>query len=339
MENNLKKLNFVKPQKLINSVDKHQSFINKKTYSKIIKYITDLQLSVYNFYKLNDEKPKNNNNNNNYGTNCIKKLLNKAKELINKNQPKDLQKQRFGNVMFRTWYDELEKYYDEEFSKDFNEEFNNKYMKDNNVTNSNNIKSTNSLDISDELKPYFFECFGNSKRIDYGTGHELNFILILLILTDLKFFEENNKELLRHLVQDIFYDYISICKKLQTVYNLEPAGSKGVYGLDDYFFIWFIFGSAELVDNNSGLNPKDIKNNIEELNKLSKTYAFFDAVYYKLKSSEGSLEQHSPVLFQISNVPLWSKITNGLIKMWEDELLKKFVVCQHIYFGSVLMLE
>ena len=33
-----------------------------------------------------------------------------------------------------------------------------------------------------ELKTYFLDSFGNQFRIDYGTGHELNFFCFLLIL-------------------------------------------------------------------------------------------------------------------------------------------------------------
>ena len=40
-----------------------------------------------------------------------------------------------------------------------------------------------------ELKVYLEECFGSTQRIDYGTGHEFNFLLFLLCLYKLGLYE------------------------------------------------------------------------------------------------------------------------------------------------------
>lgn len=108
-----------------------------------------------------------------------------------------------------------------------------------------------------ELVVYLNDAYGDKMRIDYGTGHELNMMVFLFIVNKLKPFDE---KLYSSLVHTVFYDYIFTMRKIQLYYNLEPAGSHGVWGLDDYHFLPFIFGASELIDNDIIKLPSDIHN-------------------------------------------------------------------------------
>ena len=127
-------------------------------------------------------------------------------------------------------------------------------------------------------------------------------------------------------------------RKLQINYILEPAGARGVWGLDEYQFIPFIFGASQLIDNNE-ITPKGILNDYT-LKSFKNEYIYLDCVdYIKSVKSGACFAEYAPILESITNAKNWSKIANGLVKMYEDDVLKRYVIIQHFYFGSVLVIE
>lgn len=91
------------------------------------------------------------------------------------------------------------------------------------------------------------EGFGNPTRIDYGTGHEMAFIMFLCCMFKINAYNADDKTAV---VVKVFQRYLELIRRLQLVYRMEPAGSHGVWSLDDYQFIPFIWGSAQLTGIN-----------------------------------------------------------------------------------------
>ena len=127
-----------------------------------------------------------------------------------------------------------------------------------------------------EIERYFIECFGNEKRIDYGSGMELNFVCWLLCLVKLGVLNLQTEA--PAIVFKIFWSYINVMRDIQSTYWLEPAGSHGVWGLDDYHFLPFLFGSSQLKDHKH-LKPKAIHNQ-EILDEFYTQYMYFACIRF-----------------------------------------------------------
>lgn len=97
-----------------------------------------------------------------------------------------------------------------------------------------------------EIVSYLVDAFGNSTRIDYGTGHEISFVMFLCSLFKVGFLKDEDRASIGCLV---FPKYLYVAQKLQKTYRMEPAGSHGVWSLDDFQFIPFIWGSSQLFGN------------------------------------------------------------------------------------------
>ncbi|KNZ74755.1 Serine/threonine-protein phosphatase 2A activator 2, partial [Termitomyces sp. J132] len=294
---------FIAPHKAILLPEQLQYFQTSKTRQEILSYIEALNDAVAGV-KLLDECSQS------AGVTVILDILSRVEETAKSIPPVENAASRFGNPAFRTFYDKV-----------------------NEISPSLHATLPGlPPDAVIELQGYFNEAWGNRTRIDYGSGMELNFLCWLLCLERLGVVLETDH---KALVIKVFWRYIEVMRVLQSTYWLEPAGSHGVWGLDDYHFLPFLFGSAQL-RGHKYIRPKAI-HDAEVVEEYAKNYIYFACIQFINSIKTASLRWHSPMLDDISAVKTWDKVNSGMIKMYQAEVLGKLPVMQHFLFGSILL--
>lgn len=182
-----------------------------------------------------------------------------------------------------------------------------------------------------ELGPYLCDAFGNPHRIDYGTGHELAFLLLLLCLARVGALKPPDRPAV---VTRAFAAYLRVTRKLQRTYFLEPAGSHGCWGLDDYQFLPFYWGASQL-DGHPHLKPSCIHDD-RVLADEAGSWLYLDAVSFVRTVKSGALRETSPMLSDISAMPSWARVAAGMGRMFDAEVLGKLPIAQHFLFGSLV---
>ena len=274
---------------IFNSVDL-ENFLSSPTCTEILRFLNDLNQCARG--RLFSSAGKRTHKK-------IDDALVRANELIDETPPEDFDPQRFGNKAFRKWHEKIAKEFSDE-SPDF-----------------------------DEFGVYFTRSFGDPHRLDYGTGHEATFLMLLLSI----YKTEKTTESLNHFLDLTFRSYLQIVRKLRAVYRLEPAGSHGVWSLDDYHFLPFLFGSSQLCGGSA--RPKDFLKNPSANEFIPDCDYFSDALLDIFRSKRGPFAEHSPVLHALGMYcGTWEDVNLGLLKMWRGEVLGKFPVAQHFWFGQ-----
>ncbi|XP_027629799.1 serine/threonine-protein phosphatase 2A activator isoform X2 [Tupaia chinensis] len=282
--------NFIIPKKEIHTVPDMGKWKRSQAYADYIGFILTLNEGVKGKkltfeYKVSEAIEK------------LVSLLNTLDRWIDETPPVD-QPSRFGNKAYRTWYAKL----DEEA--------------ENLVAT---VVPTHLAAAVPEVAVYLKESVGNSTRIDYGTGHEAAFAAFLCCLCKIGVLRVDDQIAI---VFKVFNRYLEVMRKLQKTYRMEPAGSQGVWGLDDFQFLPFIWGSSQLIDH-PHLEPRHFVDE-KAVNENHEDFMFLECVRFITEMKTGPFAEHSNQLWNISAVPSWSKC------------LEKFPVIQHFKFGSLL---
>ncbi|RKF55731.1 Serine/threonine-protein phosphatase 2A activator 1 [Erysiphe neolycopersici] len=326
---------FVKPVKKINDQNDVQSFLSSQAYFDICTFILQLNIAMCprksshgesKLWRLdtviNVSEP----------VKQLQELLKQCDAIIDQ-VPPDTGPRRFGNVSFRKWFEILESQIDGLLQR---------HIKSSVLGYGKGANSN--VSMLEELIPYFMGSFGDKQRLDYGTGHELSFLAFLGSLWKLGAFgNEDNEDgsIARDIVIGIIEpdSYLQVIRRLILTYNLEPAGSHGVWGLDDHSFLPYILGSSQYcpaIDDKDPMpvegshpdapKPSNISNKTV-VDKERKINFFFGAIGFIFDVKTGPFWEHSPMLFDISGVRAgWGKINKGMIKMYNVEVLSKLPV-------------
>ncbi|KAF2275481.1 phosphotyrosyl phosphatase activator [Westerdykella ornata] len=266
-------------------------------------------------------------------------MIERLRQMIEE-APPDPGPRRFGNISFRKWHDMVTERLPEIL----------KGFIDQDVLS---IGAEGPVRAEVELMAYLTGSFGSPQRLDYGTGHELNFLAFLGCLWKLGAFPDGEDgSIERAIVLGVIEPYLELVRRLILTYSLEPAGSHGVWGLDDHSFLPYIFGSAQYSPAisspdqiplegslpNAPAPGEVVKANTVERERRRNMY--FGGIGFIYDVKKGPFWEHSPTLYDISGVKAgWAKINRGMLKMYHGEVLSRFPVVQHFPMGSLFVWE
>jgi serine/threonine-protein phosphatase 2A activator len=294
---------FKLPTRRILSPKDLDSFHSSSTYTLILAFVFGISDSVPG-KRTSDIAPGPNH----VTVKSVLSIIDDLGELLKAHPPLDTGS-RFGNPIFRSYINDVKLHLD-------------KWHQRLNIP----------TEAIPEVSTYLENSFGSSSRLDYGSGHELNFFLWLLCLNRLSQLPE---ETFPTIALVIFPRYLTLIRRIQMAYYLEPAGSHGVWGLDDYQFLPFLLGAAQLV-RHPFITPKGIHSEAT-IEEYSKDYLYLNQIAFvnSTKTVKG-LRWHSPMLDDISGAKNWEKVEAGMKKMFIKDVLGKLPVMQHFLFGSLI---
>ena len=134
-------------------------------------------------------------------TQCSEKLAPFVEYLVKLEQwvdevPAQEQPMRFGNKAFRTWLDRVTAAAEGDLSV---------------IMSAGAPEFPRAAAAIPELKTYLIDSFGSYERIDYGTGHELNFFVLIYSLCKIGIFTVDDY---KPLINCVFQQYMLLMRKI-----------------------------------------------------------------------------------------------------------------------------
>ncbi|XP_050299206.1 serine/threonine-protein phosphatase 2A activator-like [Anthonomus grandis grandis] len=297
---------FLTPVKLIKSIEDMMKWDRSEAYYEYLGFI----------YVINDAlKGTDNTNGSKEASPNINKtiaLLDNISQWVDNIPPVD-QSQTTGNAGFRIWYNKLKEQAIELLQK---------------------VLPSDVHRAIPEIMVYLEESFGDSYDIKYGSQHEISFVMFLCSLYKIGFLTESD---FAASACKLFVRYLHLVRKLQETYKLQPVSFSGAWGLDDYQFVPFIWGSAQLIGNTEIQPCMLVKPEIADTH--ADNYMFMGCIQHINKLKSGPFGEHSNQLWSVSGVNNWFTVNGGLVRMYRSDILGKFSVVQNIVFGSLFTLK
>ncbi|XP_056647022.1 serine/threonine-protein phosphatase 2A activator-like [Diorhabda carinulata] len=185
-----------------------------------------------------------------------------------------------------------------------------------------------------EIMVYLIEGFGNSVRCAYGSGHEMSFLMFLCSLFKIGFLKIKDAPAT---ACKVFARYLYVAQKLQKTYKMTSLGGNKTWNLNDYQFVAFIWGSSQLVGNTE-LNPTCYLKRAT-VKRHSSQYMFLSCIQFTNRIKIDSFNRHSNQLWNLSGVSSWYGINSSLIRMYQAQILLRYSIVKHVYFGSIFTLK
>ncbi|KAI6149577.1 Phosphotyrosyl phosphatase activator [Pisolithus tinctorius] len=276
-------------------------------------------------------------------------VLDEIEDVVKSALPVDNKASRFVHLMFRTFYDKAEDA----------------------GSNAGVDRYAIRLRTLEITSAYWHNAWGNRERIDYGSEMELNYVGCecerLTVQVDSYPFPvclERVDVVSETITLRWRRTYIQGMRVLWSTCWLEPGGSHGVWSLDDYPILQFLFGSAQLggmtvcvtvwtfrVTPQKAIHGNDVVDEVANGHMCFAYIKFISSVCgYTCVSTTcmvltgvtdktASLRLHLPMLDDIPAVKTWEQVNARVIKVYKAKALGKLPDIQHLRFGSILLYE